>query len=211
MGNLGLLGNKIGMTQLFNDNGDTLPVTVIKCGPCYVTQLKTNINHPLIQQIQIGYIEIKKNSKKVTKPLEGHFTKNNLPVFYYLKEEAITVNENYKIGQELTINLFKFGQKVKVSGLTIGKGNTGNIKQNHFTRGGMSHGSKHHRLQGSLGAGTSPGRVFPGKKMPGRVGMEHKTITGLNIVYISLTEHLIAVQGCLPGKIGNLVYVTPDK
>lgn len=199
---IGLLGNKIGMTQLFKNNGEIIPVTVIKCGPCYITQIKENI-------IQLGYIEMLKNSKNLTKPLLGHFLKNNLSPYYFLKEYDVISSNNYQLGQKFSVDIFQINQKVNISGLTIGKGNTGNIKRNHFTRGGMAHGSKHHRLQGSLGAGTSPGRVFPGKKMPGRVGMENRTITGLEIVFIDILENLLAVKGSIPGKIGNLLNIIP--
>lgn len=190
------------MTQLFLNNGDNLPVTIIKCGPCFVTQILEN-------KIQLGYIEITKNSKILTKPLLGHFLKNNLPPYYFLKEYDVINTNDYQLGQKILVNIFFTNQKVNVSGLTIGKGNTGNIKRNNFTRGGMAHGSKHHRLQGSLGAGTSPGRVFPGKKMPGRVGLENRTIFNLEIVYIDLTENLLAIKGNLPGKMGNLLNIVP--
>ena len=200
---IGLLGTKIGMTQLFKNSGEAIPVTIIKCGPCFITQIKENI-------IQLGYVEIKKNSKQLTKPLLGHFLKNASVPYYFLKEYNINNTDNYQVGQKYTVDIFHVEQKVSISGLTIGKGNTGNIKRNHFTRGGMAHGSKHHRLQGSLGAGTSPGRVFPGKKMPGRVGMENRTISGLEIVYIDILENLIAIKGNLPGKIGNLMNIMPD-
>jgi large subunit ribosomal protein L3 len=111
-------------------------------------------------------------------------------------------------GQKFSVDMFQIGQHVTVSGLTSGKGNAGNIKRNHFTRGGMGHGSKHHRAQGSLGSGTTPGRVFPGKKMSGHSGMEKRTVCGLEIIDIDKQENLIIVKGCIPGKSGNLVSIT---
>ena len=201
-----ILGNKIGMTQIFDTKGDVIPVTIIKSGPCYITQIKSTENAGY-NAIQLGYFELATNSKHLTKPNLGHFVKNNLPAFRFLKEFKTNEIINYTIGQKLGVDMFQVGQKVNISGLTIGKGNTGNIKQNHFSRGPMAHGSKHHRLQGSLGAGTTPGRVFPGKRMPGRVGNEKRTILGLEIIDIDTKENLLVVKGSIPGKAGNLVSV----
>lgn len=202
---LGLLGNKIGMTQVFDKKGNVIPVTIIKVGPCYVTQIKSKENSGY-NAIQLGYVELAENSKVLTKPELGHFTTKNLPPFRYLKEYP-TSEENYTVGHKVTVEIFKVGQEVNVSGLTIGKGNTGNIKEHNFSRGPMAHGSKHHRLQGSLGSGTTPGRVFPGKRMPGRVGMEKRTILGLEIIDIDTEENLLVIKGSVPGKAGNLVSI----
>jgi large subunit ribosomal protein L3 len=203
---LGILGNKVGMTQIFDTKGDVIPVTIIQGGPCYVTQIKSAENCGY-NAIQIGYSEIAANLRSLTKPRLGHFSKVNLQPFRYLKEYKITESETYEIGQKFTVDLFKIGQHVNVSGLTIGKGNLGNIKRNTHTRGGMSHGSKSHRLQGSLGAGTTPARVLPGKKMPGRSGYEKRTIKGLEIIDIDKTQNLLVVKGSIPGKAGNLVSI----
>ena len=203
---LGILGNKIGMTQIFDEKGDVIPVTLIQGGPCYVTDIKS-VENCGYNAVQIGYSEIAGNSRSLTKPRLGHFSKKNLQPFRYLKEYKTNEEETYDIGQEFTVNLFEIGQKVNVSGLTIGKGNLGNIKRNKFTRGAMSHGSKSHRLQGSLGAGTTPARVLPGKKMPGRSGYEKRTIKGLEIIDINQAENLIVVKGSIPGKSGNLVSI----
>jgi large subunit ribosomal protein L3 len=206
---LGLLGNKIGMTQIFDKKGNVIPVTIIKGGPCFVTQIKSEENCGY-NAIQLGYVEISSNSTKLTKPELGHFNKVNSVPFRYLKEYK-TTETNYSIGHKLTVEMFKIGQEVNISGLTIGKGNTGNIKEHNFSRGPMAHGSKHHRLQGSLGAGTTPGRVFRGKRMPGRVGMEQRTILGLEIIDIDTTENLLVIKGSIPGKTGNLVNITIGK
>jgi len=203
---LGILGNKIGMTQIFDKKGDVIPVTVIKGGPCYVTQMKS-IENCGYNAIQLGYMEVSTNNKKVTKPLLGHFNKANLTPFKHLKEFKVSEITEFQIGQKITVDIFKIGEKISVSGLTIGKGNAGNIKKNHFSRGGMSHGSKHHRLQGSIGSGTTPGRVFPGKRMPGRLGMDIQTISGLEIIDIDTQKNLILIKGCIPGKAGNLITV----
>jgi large subunit ribosomal protein L3 len=204
---LNLIGNKVGMTQIFDKKGEVIPVTVIKGGPCIVTQIKS-VEKCGYNAIQMGYLELSRNSRQLTKPMLGHFSKSNLVPLRHLQEFKVGNLEDYAIGQEFSVQMFKIGEKVNVSGLTIGKGNTGNIKQHNFQRGGMTHGSKHKRLQGSLGSGTTPGRTFPGKKMPGRSGMEKITIQGLEIVDIDATENLILLKGSIPGKAGNLITIT---
>ena len=206
---VGLLGNKIGMSQIFNKKGELIPVTIIKCGPCTVTQiLLKEINN--YNAIQLGYLELT-NIKALTKPEIGHFTKNNLACFYYLREYKVSNPNNYIIGQVVNLSIFKIGDMLKISALSTGKGYTGNIKRNNFSRGPMSHGSKHHRLQGSLGAGTDPGRVFPGKKMSGRSGTKMCTLSGLEIINIDILENLIFIKGNIPGKKGNLINLVPNK
>jgi large subunit ribosomal protein L3 len=200
---IGILGNKVGMTQVFDEKGNVIPVTIIKSGPCYVTQIKSNENCGY-NAIQLGYVEISSNQKKLTKPRLGHFNKVNLPPYRYLKEFK-TDNLSYEIGHKLDVEMFKVGEEITVSGLTIGKGNIGNIKQHHFNSGAMTHGSKHKRMQGSIGAGTTPGRVLRGKKMPRRFGNWQRTIKGLEIIAIDKQENLIVVKGSIPGKAGNLI------
>lgn len=203
---LGILGNKIGMTQVFDENGNIIPVTIIKLGPCFVTQIKSTETCGY-NAIQLGYSEVSANSRKLTKPNLGHFSKNNLPPFRHLKEYQVTEPTNYEVGQEITIDIFEVGQDVNISGLTIGKGFAGNIKRNNHNCGPMSHGSKNHRLLGSNGAGTTPGRVFPGKKMAGRMGGTQTTVQGLEVIDIDNNENLLVVKGSVPGKTGNLVSV----
>lgn len=205
---INLLGRKIGMTQIFDLKGEIIPVTVIQAGPCFITQLKSKKTCGY-DAIQIGYLEISFTKKRpsITKPELGHLTKSALPPLRHLKEYLVKDTSDYKIGEKIEVNSLKIGDLVKISGRTIGKGNAGNIKKNHFSRGGMSHGSKHHRLQGSMGAGTSPGRVFPGKKMPGRLGMDQRTIKNLQVLGIDLENHLLIIKGCVPGKFGNLVSI----
>ena len=203
---LGILGNKIGMTQVFDKKGNVIPVTIIKGGPCYITQIKSEENCGY-NAIQVGYLEVSANLKSLTKPRLGHFNSVNLPPFRYLKEYKTLKGSAYEIGQKFSVEMFEIGQTVSITALTIGKGNAGNIKRNHFTRGPMGHGSKHHRLQGSIGSGTTPGRVLPGKKMPGRLGMEKRTVTGLEIIDIDKKENLLVIKGCIPGKSGNLVSI----
>lgn len=203
---IGILGNKIGMTQIFTSKGEIIPVTIIKGGPCFVTQIKSTENCGY-NAVQIGYLELTKDSKKLTKPQLGHFTKVDLPPFRYLKEYK-TETLNYNLGEKFSVEMFKIGELVSITGFTIGKGFTGNVKRHNFKRGAMTHGSKHHRAQGSLGSGTTPGRVFPGKRMSGHSGMEKRTVSGLEIIDIDINENIIIIKGCIPGKSGNLVSIT---
>jgi large subunit ribosomal protein L3 len=204
--NIGILGNKIGMAQIFDKNGDVISVTVIKTGPCVITQIKS-LDNCGYNAVQIGYTEISANSKNLTKPRLGHFNKVNLPAYRFLKEFRVENSSDYKIGEIVTVENFIIGQCVDISGLTIGKGFAGNVKRNNFTTGPNTHGSKHHRLQGSLGAGTTPGRVFPGKKMSGHLGNTQCTIKSLQIIDIDIKENLLIVKGAIPGKSGNLVSI----
>lgn len=199
------------MTQIFTSKGEIIPVTIIKGGPCYVTQIKSKKNCGY-EAIQLGYLEVSSKSKILTKPQLGHFTKVNLPGYRYLKEyKPLDENVNYEIGQKFSVEMFEVGQRVNITGFTIGKGFTGNVKKNNFSRGAMTHGSKHHRAQGSLGSGTTPGRVFPGKRMSSHSGMEKRTILGLEIIDIDVKENLLIVKGAIPGKSGNLVSITGKK
>lgn len=203
---IGILGNKIGMTQIFDDKGNIIPVTVIKSDPCFITQIKSTENCGY-NAIQIGYLEIAPTKKILSKPQIGHLLKSNLPQLRYLKEYRTNEIKNYKVGDQIGIQIFEIGTVVNVTGYTIGKGTMGNIKKHHFSRGAMTHGSKHHRLQGSMGAGTSPGRVFPGKRMPGKTGMEKRTIKGLEIIAMDSAENLLVIKGSIPGKFGNIVSI----
>lgn len=194
----GILGHKIGMTQIFNEEGNIIPVTIIKAGPCIIT----NIND---QNIQIGYSLI--NPNKLNKPLRGFFKKKNLPCLKYIKEYPKN-NETHKvIGQTISVKDFEIGNLINVSGLTIGKGFSGYQKRHKFSRGPMSHGSKNHRQPGSIGAGTTPGRVFPGKKMAGKMGGYKTTIKNLKIIDINKDNHLLIIKGSIPGKSGNLIEI----
>ena len=205
---LGILGNKIGMTQVFDKNGNIIPVTIIKLGPCFVTQIKSTETCGY-NAIQLGYSEVSANSRKLTKPNLGHFSKNNLPPFRHLKEYQVTEPTNYEVGQEITIDIFEVGQDVNISGLTIGKGFAGNIKRNNHNGGPMSHGSKNHRLLGSNGAGTTPGRVFPGKKMSGQLGSVQRTTQNLEVIRIDAARNLILIKGAIPGSKGSDVEIKP--
>lgn len=204
MAAISLLGIKIGMTQIFNDKGNAIPVTIIQLGPCLITQIKTQKSNNY-DAIQIGYSEV--SNQKLSQAEEGHLKKNNLPPLKYLKEYRIESKHNFKIGQVLTTQELKIGDTISVSSNKIGKGFMGYQKRHKFTRGPMSHGSKNHRQPGSIGAGTTPGRVFPGKKMAGRVKSQKVTIKNLQIIDIKHEEHLLIIKGSVPGKTGSLISI----
>jgi large subunit ribosomal protein L3 len=194
----------------FNKKGEVIPVTIIKGGPCFVTQIKS-IENCGYNAIQIGYKELSLNAKGFSKAFLRQFQKQNNVAFQHLKEFRIEKPENFKIGQKFSLENCNIGEKVSISGLTIGKGNAGNIKQHNFKRGPMGHGSKHKRLQGSLGSGTTPGRTFPGKRMPGRFGMEKRTVKNMEIIDLDITKNLLAIKGSIPGKYGNLITIQIDE
>ena len=192
------------MTQIFDEKGEVIPVTIIKGGPCYITQIKSTENSGY-DAVQIGYTEIASDSKHLTKPRLGHFNKVNLPPFRYLKEYRTNNFSEYKIGQKVGLEMFKVGQNVHITGFTIGKGFASNFKRNNFTTGLMTHGSKSHRLQGSIGAGTTPSRVYKGKKMAGRKGMDNILVANLKV--IKKDADYLFVKGAVPGKKGTLIEV----
>nr|QCI04417.1 ribosomal protein L3 [Antithamnion hubbsii] len=201
-----LLGTKIGMTQLFNDKGSAIPVTILKVGPCIITQIKTQEKHGY-EAIQIGYQDTSKN--KLTKAQIGHLQKSNINPLKHLHEYKCTSNtsKELQLGDTLDITSFKIGHFINVSGQSIGKGFSGYQKRHKFSRGPMSHGSKNHRQPGSIGAGTTPGRVFPGKRMAGRMGNKKVTIKNLQIIDINTDKHIMIIKGSVPGKAGNLIHI----
>ena len=201
---ISLLGKKIGMTQIFNKVGHVIPVTILEIGPCFITEIKT-INTHGYNAIQVGYEQVK--SKKLTQCQIGHLKKHDLPLLRYLKEFPLQSCETFHIGQNIRLNELKIGDLIDVQGRTIGKGFTGYQKRHKFTRGPMSHGSKNHRLPGSIGAGTTPGRVFPGQKMAGRAGYKQVTIKNLEIIDIKVEDNILLVKGSVPGKTGNLISI----
>jgi len=201
---IGLLGNKIGMTQIYNSAGNIIPVTIIKVGPCFVTQIKT-IQKDSYNAIQIGYVNV--SDKLMTQPELGHLQKSNIQSLKYLKEFRINKDHNFKVGQVLTLDRFSPGQFVNIKGKSIGKGFSGLQKRHNFTRGPMTHGSKNHRAPGSIGMGTTPGRVLPGKKMSGQLGNTVVTIKKLEIIQINLEENILVIKGSVPGKPGNLLTI----
>ena len=204
---VGLLGNKIGMTQIFDESGNIIPVTILKVGPCVVTQVKTE-GKDGYNSIQLGYSNV--SSKSLTQPELGHLQKSNIQPLKYLKEFRVNNNHEFEVGQVLKVDLLSPGQFINVKGKTIGKGFAGLQKRHNFTRGPMSHGSKNHRAPGSIGMGTTPGRVLPGKKMAGLLGNKITTIKKLKVLQLNLDENILVIKGSVPGKPGNLLSIIPS-
>ena len=205
---IGLLGNKIGMTQIFDESGNVIPVTILKVGPCIITQIKTQLNDGY-NSIQLGYGNV--SSRKLTQPELGHLKKFDIQPLRYLKEFRVQNNEDFKIGQVLNVDSFSTGQLVNIRGKSIGKGFSGLQKRHNFSRGPMTHGSKNHRAPGSIGMGTTPGRVLPGKKMAGQLGNKITTIRKLKIIQINSEENILVIKGSVPGKPGNLLSIVPSE
>lgn len=205
---LGLLGNKIGMTQIFDKSGNIIPVTILKVGPCVITQVKTTLKDGY-NAIQIGYGNISHNM--LTQPQLGHLQKSNIQPVRYLKEFHVSDPNNFKVGQILNVESFVTGQLVNITGKSIGKGFSGLQKRHNFARGPMTHGSKNHRAPGSIGMGTTPGRVLPGKRMAGQLGNKTTNIKKLKIVQVNHNENILVVKGAVPGKPGNLLSIIPSK
>lgn len=205
---VGILGTKLGMTQIFDqESGLSIPVTVIKAGPCKITQIKSQATDGY-SSVQIGYDEVKE--KALSKPELGHLKKAGVEPLRHLKEYRTEETSGFELGQELKADLFNEGQIVDVSGTSMGRGFAGYQKRHNFKRGNMTHGSKNHRLPGSTGAGTTPGRVYPGKKMAGRYGASKVTVRKLTVVRVDSDRDLLLVKGSVPGKTGGLLSITPS-
>ena len=204
---LGLLGNKIGMTQIFDESGNIVPVTVIKIGPCIITQIKTVLKDGY-NAIQMGYGNI--SNKHLTQSELGHLQKSNIQPLKHLKEFQIDDPEKFKVGQVINAKSFMSGQLVDITGRSSGKGFAGLQKRYHFSRGPMTHGSKNHRAPGSIGMGTTPGRVLPGKKMAGQLGNKRINIKKLKIIQLNIDENILVIKGSVPGKPGNLLAIKPS-
>ena len=198
----GLVGKKVGMTQVFNEEGKVIPVTVIEANPNVVVQLKTTETDGY-NAVQLGFGEIKE--RKVNKPEKGHFTKANVAPKKHLREFRLDSLENINVGDELKADVFEAGEKIDVQGTTKGKGFQGVIKRHGQHRGPMGHGSMYHRRPGSMGPTSTPGRVFKGKKLPGHTGHETVTIQGLEIVKVDLDKNVILVKGSVPGPKGAIL------
>lgn len=205
---IGLLGNKIGMTQIFDESGNIIPVTILKVGPCVITQIKTQLNDGY-DSIQIGYGNV--SNQKLTQPELGHLKKFDIQPLKYLKEFRVSDSEDFQIGQVLNVDSFAPGQLVNIRGKSVGKGFSGLQKRHNFSRGPMTHGSKNHRAPGSIGMGTTPGRVLPGKKMAGQLGNKIATIRKLKIIQINSEENILVIKGSVPGKPGNLLSIVPSE
>jgi len=205
---LGLIGKKIGMTQIFSADGEIIPVTVIAAGPCMVVQKKIPERDGYCA-LQLGYSVTK--PEKLTKPLQGHFKNLNGKAFSILREFRVDASDTHQVGDQIDVGIFTRGEKVSISGISKGKGYAGNIKRWGFNRGPMSHGSKFHRVVGSIGSSAWPSHVFKGKRMPGHLGSEKVSVKNLEIVDLRQDEHLLLVKGAVPGGKNGIVTILKNK
>lgn len=205
---LGIIGEKLGMTQIFDDKGLVIPVTVLKVEPLVVAQIKTKETDGY-DAVQLAYCVGKE--KHMTKAEIGHLKKNEIGTYRHLKEFRVDNPSDYKVGQQITVEALNGVEKVDVSAKSIGKGFQGTVKRWNFGRGPMAHGSKNHREPGSIGAGTTPGRVIKGKKMAGNMGNENVTIAKLKVVQIDTENNLLLIKGSVPGPEGKFVTVKPSR
>ncbi len=197
-----MLTTKVGMTQVFGENGVLIPVTVLQAGPCVVTQVKT-VENDGYSAVQVGFGDIRE--KLVNKPMKGHFAKAGVPVKRFLKEFRFEDAESYTVGQEIKADIFAAGDKIDATARSKGKGYQGAIKRYGQSRGPMAHGSKYHRHAGSNGSATTPGRVFKGKHMPGHMGAVRVTVQNLEVVRVDAEKNIILVKGAVPGPKKSLV------
>ncbi len=200
----GIIGKKVGMTQIFDEKGNVIPVTAIETEGNIVAQIKT-VETDGYQSIQLGYGDVK--DKHINKPEAGHFAKAKLPNKKHLREFRLDSVENYKVGDEVKVDIFEAGEKVDIQGTSKGKGFQGVIKRHGQHRGPMGHGSMYHRRPGSMGATSTPGRVFKGKKLPGHMGKVTVTIQNLEIVKVDTDKNVLLVKGSVPGSKGAILKV----
>ena len=200
----GLIGKKVGMTQIFDEKGMIIPVTVIEAGPCVVAQVKT-IENDGYEAVQLGFGEVKEN--KLNKPVKGHFAKANVTAKKHLREFRLDDVQNVKVGDEVKADTFEQGEKVDVQGISKGKGFQGVIKRHGQHRGPMGHGSMYHRRPGSMGSTSTPGRVFKGKKLPGHMGVQKITIQNLEIIKVDMDKNVLLVKGSVPGPKGAILKI----
>jgi len=205
---VGLFAKKLGMTQIFDESGVIFPVTLLKTEECQISQIKTtNIDGYNAVQVAYGLEKL----SKITKPQIGHLKKSGEKGFKSFGEFRVSDPQKFKLGQHITLDSFEIGQQVRVSGKSIGKGFAGNQKRNNFSRGPMTHGSKNHRAPGSVGAGSTPGRVYPGKKMAGQLGNQTVTIKNSEVLYINVEEQILVLKGSLPGKPNTTLKIQPKE
>jgi len=199
----GLVGRKRGMTQVFAPNGDAVPVTVLEAGPCTVVQIKTQATDGY-EALQLGF---EPKRRHVTKPMAGHFQKAHVEPLRVLREVRLESTAGYQVGQRLTVDLFKPGDLVDVTGVTKGRGFQGGVKRHGWYGGDATHGSMFHRAPGSIGASSDPSRVFPGHHLPGRMGGDRVTVSHLEVVRVLPEHNLLLVRGAVPGATGGLVLI----
>lgn len=202
----GILGKKIGMTQIFEADGRLIPVTVVEAGPCVVVQNKTEETDGY-NAVQLGFGEIK--AKHMTRPMKGHFDKAGVTPVKFVKELRLSAPSEYTVGQQITADIFAAGELIDATGISRGKGFAGTIKRHNFARGPMKHGSKSHREPGSMGPMHSGpgGRVIKGKKLPGRMGNAQVTVQRLTVAKVDVERNLILVKGSIPGAAGSFVVI----
>ena len=198
-----IIGKKVGMTQIFDEVGAVIPVTVIEAGPCTVTQIKT-VESDGYNSIQLGFGDVKE--KHLNKPLKGHFGKSKLAIKKHLREFRVE-NAEVKVGDEIKADVFEKGDRVDIQGTTKGKGFQGVIKRHGQHRGPMGHGSMYHRRPGSMGPTSTPGRVFKGKKLPGHMGCQTVTIQNLDVIRVDMDKNVILVKGSVPGPKGAILKI----
>ncbi len=199
-----ILATKVGMTQIFNDEGVLIPVTVLQAGPCVVTQVKTEKNDGY-SAVQVGYMD--KREKLVNKPMKGHFDKAGVSTKRFVREFKLDNAAEYELGQEIKVDVFEAGDHIDATAISKGKGYQGAIKRHGQSRGPMAHGSKYHRHAGSNGAASDPSKVFKGKKMPGQMGNKQITVQNLEVVRVDAENNLLLVKGAVPGPKKSLVTV----
>ena len=198
-----IIGKKIGMTQIFDENGYVIPVTVIEAGPCTVAQVKS-VDTDGYNAVQLGFGEVK--DKHINKPEKGHFAKSKLSAKKHLREFKVE-EADVKVGDEVKADVFTAGDKIDVQGTTKGKGFQGVIKRHGQSRGPMGHGSMYHRRPGSMGSTSTPGRVFKGKKLPGHMGVQTVTIQNLDVVRVDMDKNVLLVKGSVPGPKGAILKI----
>ena len=199
-----LIGKKVGMTQIFDEKGNVIPVTVIEAGPCNVVQVKT-VETDGYNAIQLGFGTVKEH--KVNKPVKGHFAKAKITPMKHLREFRVEEVSSVKVGDEIKVDTFVQGDSVDIQGITKGKGFQGVIKRHGQSRGPMGHGSMYHRRPGSMGPTSTPGRVFKGKKLPGHMGVDTVTIQNLQVVAVDLDKNALLVKGSVPGNKGSILKI----
>ncbi len=207
---IGLLGRKVGMTQVFDERGKAVPVTVIQAGPCPVVQKKT-ADRDGYEAIQLGF-ETQPKKSRVSRPRQGHFEKAQVSYQRHLREIRLRGGEGeYQVGQVLTVSLFEAGDRVRVSGVTKGRGFQGGVKRWNYRGGPMTHGAMFHRAPGSIGASSYPSRVFRGHHLPGHMGAVRMTTRGLRVVSVDPENNLVLIEGAVPGPSGGLVTIQKGK
>ena len=200
----GILGKKLGMTQLFDENGVVIPVTVVEAGPIVVTQIKTE-EADGYKAVQVGYLERKE--KHSNQPMNGHFAKAGVELKKHLREFLVDNTDDYQLGQEIKVDVFEVKDHVDVVGTSKGKGTQGSIKRHNYSRGPEAHGSKSHRVAGARSAGSYPARVFKGRKGSGKMGNERVTVQNLEVVRVDVDKNLLLIKGAIPGPKGGLVTI----